>query len=455
MELVDRLRLTLESRADRRHAGRELRKRVPRAAHATWRAPPNRPDPVQTLIESGRGRIPHLLPVRYARMRPSPFTFLRGAAAVMAGDLATTPASLLMVQSCGDCHINNFGTFLTPEGRGVFDINDFDETLPAPFEWDLKRLAISLVVAAGTYGLSERHGRALAMTCVRSYREWMRQLAELPPLEAWQTSIDLEEAVAAIEAPRLRQRVEQRLSAGLKSARRGFDLTDTADGMPVIRDRRPDVFHIPAQERGARAAFARYGESLPPERRVLLDRYRLEDLAFKVVGVGSVGTFCAIGLFADADGATLLLQIKQATASVLEPFAGASVFANHGQRVVVGQRIMQAASDVFLGWTHDPESGRDLYVRRLKDSRLASVGAVIEEQALPFAARLCGRTLARAHARSGDAAAISGYMGHGESFDEAIASFAIAYAVQTEQDHQGFLAAIAAGRITASEAETA
>jgi uncharacterized protein (DUF2252 family) len=450
---LDRLRLTLETRAERRHAGRELRKRVPRAAHAVWRPPPTRPDPVQTLIDSGRGRIPELLPVRYARMRPTPFTFLRGAAAVMAADLATTPASLLMVQSCGDCHINNFGSFLTPEGRGVFDINDFDETLPAPFEWDVKRLATSLAVAAATYGMSERHSRALAMACVRSYREWMRQLAELPPLEAWQTSIDLHEATAEIDAPRLRQRIEQRLAAGLKSARRGFDLADSADGAPVLRDRRPDVFHIPAQERGARAAFARYAESLPPERRVLLDRYRLEDLAFKVVGVGSVGTFCAIGLFGDADGNTLLLQIKQAVASVLEPFAGASVFANHGHRVVVGQRIMQAASDVFLGWTHDPETGRDFYVRRLKDSRLAAVGTVIEEQALGFAAKLCGRALARAHARSGDAAAITGYMGQGEAFDEAISAFAIAYALQTEQDHHGFLSAIAAGRIVASEAE--
>jgi uncharacterized protein (DUF2252 family) len=410
---------------------------------------------VQTLIDTSRGRIAELLPVRYARMRPSAFTFLRGAAAVMAGDLAATPASLLMVQSCGDCHINNFGSFLTPEGHGVFDINDFDETLPAPFEWDVKRLATSLVTAAASYGIGERHGRALAMACVRSYREWMRTLTELTPLESWQTTIELHEATAEIDTARLRQRIEQRLTAGLKSARRGFDLAENLDGVPIIRDRRPNVFHIPMHESGARAAFARYADSLPPERRVLLDRYRLADLAFKVVGVGSVGTFCAIGLFADADGATLLLQIKQATASVLEPFAGASVFANHGQRVVVGQRIMQAASDVFLGWTHDPESGRDFYVRRLKDSRLAAVGAVIEEQALPFAARLCGRTLARAHARSGDAAAISGYMGQGEAFDEAIANFALAYAQQTEQDHHGFLSAIAAGRIVAGEGETA
>ncbi len=448
---MDRLEITLQTRSARREAGRNLRRAVPRSAHAHWAPCADRRDPVEILIETGRGRIPELLPVRYQRMRASPFTFLRGAAAVMAADLATTPASLLLAQSCGDCHLNNFGTYLSPEDQPVFDINDFDETLPAPFEWDIKRLATSLVLAGQAEDMPDRACRALALAAVAAYRRHMAELAALPPLAAWRTTVDIQAALAGIDNVRLRSRIEHRLQRAWRAARRGYDLVAQDPAGLKIADKPPKVFHIGARQLAAHAAFARYAATLQEDRRALLSRYRLADLAFKVVGVGSVGTFCAIGLFADADGDTLLLQIKQAQASVLEPFAGASIYSNHGERVVTGQRIMQAATDLFLGWTHDPATGRDFYVRRLKDSRVADIAVQIEAQALPFTAGLCGQTLARAHARSADAAAITGYLGRGEAFDEAIAEFAMAYAAQTARDHEAFLAAIASGRIAAHE----
>jgi uncharacterized protein (DUF2252 family) len=430
--------------------GSARRSAVPRSAHAAWSPPADRPDPVQILIDQGRERLPRLLPLRYARMKADPFAFLRGAAAVMAFDLASTPASGLRVQSCGDCHLANFGSYATPEGTPVFDVNDFDETLPAPFEWDVKRLATSLAVAARVASYSETATRKLARTAAHSYRRHMAALAGLSPFAAWSTRIDLVGAIDEVAEPRLRRRLQKRLEAVLASGHEQFGLVGRKSNRWTIRDKPPLVTHSEVDQLHAEHAFASYAATLQEDRRVLLSRYALRDVAMKVVGIGSVGTFCAVGLFVSADRWPLLLQVKEAVASVLAPYAGASAYANHGERVVVGQRMMQAATDVFLGWTEHPIEGRHFYVRRLKDSRLADIGTMIEA-ALPFYAELCGRTLARAHVRSGPGAAIADYLGHGPAFDEAVADFAMAYADQTERDWTAFCAAIEEGRIPAAE----
>jgi uncharacterized protein (DUF2252 family) len=436
--------------SDRRTLGAEWRKRIPLGAHAEWQPPANRPDPVEMLIEQGRSRIPELLPVRYARMKADAFAFLRGAAAIMARDLASCPVTGLRLQACGDCHLANFGAYTTPEGTPVFDVNDFDETLPAPFEWDVKRLAASLAVASRVAGAPDRESRLLARTATKNYRRHLGQLALLSPLEAWSSRIDLAGAIADIDSPKIRRKIEKRRAAVLKGAAQHYGLVERKNGDWKIRDKPPLVHHLSHHELHAHQAFASYAETLQEDRRVLLERYHRRDVAFKTVGVGSVGTFCAIGLFMSDDGAPLLLQIKEAQQSVLEAFAGASAYSNHGQRVIVGERMMQAATDVFLGWTANPVNGRSFYVRRLKDSRLANIGTRLEA-ALPFYAALCGRTLARAHARAGDAVVLSGYMGDDSGFDKAIAEFAMAYADQTERDWRALLGAIKAGRLTAEE----
>jgi uncharacterized protein (DUF2252 family) len=435
---------------ERRKVGLSLRQRVPRSAQAEWTAPANRVDPVAILIEQGRNRIQELLPVRYARMKADPFAFLRGAAAIMAIDLEKTPSAGIRLQACGDAHLANFGTYATPEGTPVFDINDFDETLPAPFEWDVKRLAASLVVAGRVAQSSKKECMALARTAARAYREHMAELAPLPPLVAWSRCIDLAEAIAHIDSAELRDKLKGRLAKIVQSGAEQFGLVEERNGAFRIREKLPLVRHLDKHELRAREALSSYAGTLQEDRRVLLQRYALQDVAFKAVGVGSVGTFCAIALLVSGGGAPLLLQIKEAQQSVLAPSAGASEYANHGQRVVVGQRILQAATDVFLGWTQKPIQERHFYVRRLKDSRLADIGTRLEV-ALPFYAELCGRTLARAHARAGDAAVVAGYMGSGTAFDEAIGEFAMTYADQTDRDWKAFLTAIEAGRIVAEE----
>jgi len=435
---------------ERRDIGIECRRKLPLDAHAQWAPSANRADPVDILTAQARERIPELLPERYARMKADPFAFFRGAAAVMAADLAESPSTGLRVQACGDCHLANFGAYATPEGTPVFDVNDFDETLPAPFEWDVKRLAASLAVAASISKMRDGDCQRLARAAVKSYREQLARLAGLAPLDAWSERIDLGAALADIDAPRIRRKVEKRLSNVLAAGREHFGLVEASSGHWRIKDKPPLVRHLSRRELNAREAFASYAKTLQEDRRILLERYRLRDVAFKVVGVGSVGTFCAIGLFVSDDGAPLLLQIKQAQQSVLAPFAGPSDYRNHGQRVVVGQRILQAATDVFLGWTEEPLDGRCFYVRRLKDHRLAELGSRLAA-ALPFYAGLCGRTLARAHARAGDAVALSTYLDKGNEFDKAIAQFAAAYADQTRRDWRCLLGAIEEGRICAGE----
>ena len=442
--------------ADRRAAGKALRQRVPRRAHAAWSPPASRADPVALLIENGRHRIQQLLPIRYGRMRASAFAFLRGAAAIMAADLAGTPASGLAVQACGDCHLANFGTYASPEGTPVFDINDFDETLAAPFEWDLKRLAASFAVAARSRRLSDRRAISLASSACGAYRERMSELARMDPLQAWRARIDVAAALAAIEDAKLREREMKRLQGAVDANRAGYPkLIERRDGDWRLRITQPYTFPLVEQRDGtlefaARSAFESYRASLRHEQRLIVDRYRLTDLAFKVVGVGSVGTFCAIALLTTADGDALLLQLKEAQTSALAPFAGPSPYANHGRRVVVGQRVMQAVTDPFLGWTDDAGDDRPCYVRQLKDSRMAMIGETLADAALEAHALLCGRALARAHARSQDAARMAGYMGSSGVFDAAIAEFAMSYAHQTERDYRLFLDAIEAGLIEAA-----
>lgn len=456
--LVSRVSDARLSAAERRRSGRELRSAVPRRVHAHWAPASNRRDPVQTLIETGQHRIRRLLPMRYGRMRADAFAFLRGAAAVMAADLATTPATGLSVQACGDCHFANFGVYASPEGTPVFDVNDFDETLAAPFEWDLKRLAASFAVAARSRNLSERSGGQLALEATRAYRERMAELARMDPLQSWRSRSALVDALEAIDDGRAREREKHRLVALVEAHRAGYPkLLERRDGRLRIKLAAP--FTCPlgdgydrTLEIAARAAFDSYRAALREEMRLLLGRYELTDLAFKVVGVGSVGTFCALGLFAAPDGGTILLQLKEAQPSALEAYGEPSPYRNHARRVVVGQRIMQALSDPFLGWTSDSQDDRPCYVRQLKDARMAMVGQAVADAALEGHARLCGRTLAHAHARSQDAARLAGYMGSGGGFDAAIAAFAMSYADQTERDYLLFLEAINSGLIEADAA---
>ncbi|OYV34025.1 MAG: hypothetical protein B7Z80_22360 [Rhodospirillales bacterium 20-64-7] len=443
--------------AERRQAGRSLRKIVPRSLHGHWAAAPTRVDPVETLIQTSRHRIGSLVPIRYARMRASPLAFFRGAAAIMAADLAETPSVGLWVQACGDCHLANFGTFASPEGTPVFDVNDFDETLPAPFEWDLKRLAASFAIDAKARRLDDKATRQLAATVVQAYRRHMHELARLDPLQAWRSRVDVTNVLSGIADERLRARELKRLQIATEAGHAGYPgLIERRKGQWRINEKPPLIFPLSDQpdnthEVVARTAFESYKRSLPEERAILLDRYELADVAFKVVGVGSVGTFCAVGLFVTKDDHTLLLQLKEAQASVLAPYVGPGAYANQGQRVVVGQRIMQTMPDIFLGWTENRGDDQQCYVRQLKDSRLALIGSDLAEGALTYHATLCGVTLARAHARSGDAEKIAGYTGTGPALDTAIAGFALAYAARNEADWHLFLEAIKSGQIEARD----
>jgi len=424
--------------------GRGLRAQVPRSRHAAWTPPPRRRDPVEVLRTQEASRIASLLPLRHERMAVSPFTFFRGAAAIMAEDLAQTPACGLRVQACGDAHLANFGIYATPERRVVFDVNDFDETLEAPFEWDVKRLATSLVVAGRDRGLTARDCGAAAQAAVGAYRTRMAGTAQLGHLEVWYARLDADELV------KLSARAEERkLASGvLRKAQRATNLgaldklTEVVDGQRRIVDSPPLIEHLPkvATALDAPAVLDEYAASLGDATRRLLDRYRVVDSARKVVGVGSVGTDDAIVLLlGDSDGDPLFLQVKEATASVLEPFAGASGYDNHGQRVVAGQRLMQSASDLLLGWTRLGD--RDYYVRQLHDMKGSVPLEKLSAEELAEYGQACGEALALGHARSGDPAALAGYLGKGDRFDRAVASFAAAYADQNAADYDAFRAA--------------
>ncbi len=428
--------------AERYQHGKRLRKKVPRERHAELLGSAAR-DPVAILAAGDRNRVPELIPVRYDRMLASPFAFLRGAAAVMAEDLKHQPIAGIAVQACGDCHLLNFGAFATPEDNIVFDINDFDETLAAiDFTVDLKRLAASVAVAALGAKLPRQRARVIAATTAEAYRSRMHVLAKLSPLEIWHSRVELMREIERIEDRALRQKLSAIVSKAAGHLEEDDNFPHLVKGNQArIEDRPPLIYHFTGTRGDARhrvderRVFASYQERLAPERRCLLERYALKDVAFKVVGVGSVGTFCAIGLFMSGDGAPLFLQIKEAGKSVLECL-GPKFEGHPGQRVVEGQRVMQAASDVFLGWTEDETSGRFFYVRHLKNRRLGTVSELVEERALGSYARLCGRTLARAHARSADPAVLAGYMGKTDVMDDALASFALAYAERTQRDYE-------------------
>ena len=437
---------SMPSRRERFAAGVAARQQLPRGQHAAWSPPEDRRNPVDILVAQGRTRIQELLPTRYERMRASAFAFLRGAAAVMAADLAGRPHSGLTVQLGGDAHMANFGSFASPEGQPLFDVNDFDETLPGPFEWDVKRLAASLAVCGSDAGLDKAARKALAARSARAYRKHMARLATLSPFDVWHSRIDLTDAIDAVPKGAVRRGIKQRLRAAERSHDAQYSLVERTENGPRIRDH-GTTEHIERFRPVIETVFDAYRLGAPAQLDALFRHYRLADTAFKVVGVGSVGTFCALGLFVSSDGEPLLLQAKEAQASVLEVGLSPSVFAHQGERVVAGQRVMQAEPDIFLGCPPAQVDGRWFYVRRLKDSRLANVGTVLETEALDFAASLCGRTLARAHARGGDAATLAGYMGQGGSFDDAVADFAMAYAEQTVRDWQDFTAALENGRL--------
>ncbi|WP_233140432.1 DUF2252 domain-containing protein [Acetobacter sp. DsW_063] len=445
----------LTTRKERHAVGRRLRENAKRSSQAEWNPALRRADPIALLIAQGERRIASLLPIRYERMAASPLAFLRGAAAVMATDLSATTAAGLRVQSCGDCHLANFGSFASSDGIPVFDINDFDETSVAPFEWDIKRLGTSLVLAGRENDLGDGPCRALVVSAADAYQSELQRLNRMTPLQAWSEKVDLLATIDAIEKKSVRERVRGILQARLESASGNFGLVSTERKGPSLREKPPLIVRLPDHDDAIRAAFGRYLAAQPAERAVLLGRYRLKDVIFKVVGVGSVGTFCAIGLFANADGETLLLQIKEAQDSVLAPYAGRSGYANAGERVVTGQRVMQVTPDRFLGWTHTDDAGkgeavgRQFYVRRVKDARLAQIGTVMQQDELPFYAALCGRTLARAHVRSADVAMLTGYIGKGGVFADAIAGFSVAYADQSEADWRAFKDALKGGRLVA------
>jgi uncharacterized protein (DUF2252 family) len=439
------------TRKERKAAGEALRDKCPRRSHATWKAPRNRRDPVELLIQSNKDRIPNLIPIRYGRMMQSPFAFYRGAAAIMAADLALTPTSGIRVQACGDCHLMNFGGFGTPERRIIFDINDFDETLPAPWEWDLKRLATSFVLAGRNNEFKEVESREAALRCVQSYRERMHGYAEMGVLEMWYQLMD--NMVALIKRKKWKKIVQKQIAKASSSTVAEDDfpkLASVRNGKVRIKDNPPLIFHpkevgAAEHDRLVKEAFLRYRETLPDDLKALLNRYEVKDVAIKVVGVGSVGTRCAILLMMAGDDDPLFLQVKEVHESVLESYAGKSVYPNCGQRVVAGQRLMQAASDMFLGWTEQWE--RHFYVRQLRDIKIEPLVEIFDSRALADYGEWCGWALARAHAKSGDAAMISGYLGNSTRFDEAVSNFAMAYADQNERDYQALLEAIRAGKI--------
>lgn len=444
------------SRSERIAIGKSLRDKIPRKSHATWQPPADRRDPIEILKESNQDRLPELTPIRYGRMLRSPFTFLRGSASLMAYDLASMPNIGVQVQACGDCHLMNFGLFATPERNLVFDINDFDETHPAPWEWDIKRLAVSFVIAGRYNNLDDDDSEEVAIECVRCYREHLRAYSRMSPLAVWYDRLDMETIIEMApdeKAKKFRKQIaekaRQRIIENLFPK-----ITAPVGGRHRFVEQPPLIFH-PAEEdfeERVQEALEDYRQSLPLDRRTLLDCYRLEDVAMKVVGIGSVGTRCYIGLFFSEDNHPLILQAKEARRSVLEPYTQKSPFDNQGQRVVMGQRLMQSSSDIFLGWER-VRPGYDLYVRQLRDMKLSIPVEGASAVQLKRYAEYCGWSLARAHAKSGVSATISGYLGKGSQFDRAMGQFAFTYAEQTERDYQALLEAVRSGRVEAIEEE--
>jgi uncharacterized protein (DUF2252 family) len=454
--------------AERVARGKAARSEVPRASHAVFEPSARRADPIKLLERQAKTRVRELVPIRYGRMLVSPFTFYRGAAMIMASDLSATPRSGITVQCCGDAHLSNFGVFASPERRLVFDINDFDETLPGPWEWDVKRLAVSMLIAAQDSGFTAKDQERIVLDTVGGYRTAIRGFAGMKNLDVWYACLDVESLLTELRSqlkPRMAKRTEKTFAkAHTKDSMSAFSkLTTEVNGEARIVAEPPLIVPLDdlaqGMERdemfdGLHELLSDYRATLEHDRRVLLEQFHLTDFARKVVGVGSVGTRAWIALLLGRDGLDpLFLQMKEAEASVLEDFFAPSEFQNHGERVVVGQRLMQATSDIFLGWLH-VESGidgkaRDFYARQLKDWK----GSAEIEQMIPkgmaLYGRLCGWTLARAHARSGDRVAIAAYLGNGRSFDHAIVEFSRSYAEQNQRDYDALASAVESGRIKA------
>jgi uncharacterized protein (DUF2252 family) len=441
-QLVDRASAMLQ--------GKTLRDSSPLEDHRILPPRPKRFSSIAVLERSNHDRLEDLIPIRYGRMLTSPFSFLRGSAALMADDLSRTPRSGIYVQACGDCHLLNFGAYATPERKLVFDINDFDETLPAPWEWDVKRLATSFVVAAEDSQLSKSSAQRIAKICTQSYRENMRAYSKQSPLEVWYGHLDL--AKFAKEAPNKSTRLHRETL--IKKAEKQVaeylfpKITTEVNGDKRLIDNPPLIYHLDDQwiDKIGKPAVESYRASLSHDRKVLLDRYQLKDIVVKVVGIGSVGTRCFVALFMTPDGDPLLLQIKEARNSVLEPYAGKSEYHQHGERVVVGQRLTQSSSDVFLGWVRGPK-GKDFYVRQLRDMKVSFSVQDITPTRLKRYAVYCGQALARSHAKSGNAALISGYLGKSDVFDEAVSLFAMEYADQNKRDYEELARAAKTGKI--------
>ncbi|MET9379473.1 DUF2252 domain-containing protein [Streptomyces sp. NPDC003035] len=439
--------------AARAEAGRAARRSVPRSSHGRWIPSSQRPDPLSVLERQAVDRVPELLPVRYGRMAVSPFAFLRGAAAVMAADLAAQRHTGLTVQLCGDAHLLNFGVYASPERALLFDVNDFDETLPGPFEWDVKRLAASVAVAALQNGTTKPKAHRAALAATEAYHAAMKRLAGLGELAVWYARLDADDLPALVRPDR-----RARAESNLAKARRRTSLQalgrlteqDESGGRHFVDDP-PLLERVTEVDRATLSKiFSDYRSSLSDERRPLLDRFRFVDAARKVVGVGSVGTRCFVLLFEGRDAADpLMLQIKEAGRSVLEPYLSPSAYIHQGQRVVCGQRLIQAAGDIFLGWTTGPER-RHFYWRQLRDMKGSADVETMSPAMLRGYARLCGRALARAHARSGDRIAIAAYLGSSDVFDRSVADFAIQYAGQNADDYAALSAAIAAGVLIAA-----
>jgi uncharacterized protein (DUF2252 family) len=460
--------LTREERAARGRAARSI---APRSSHAGFTRDPSRPAPLELLARQDATRVSQLLPIRYGRMSATPFTYFRGAALPMASDLADTPRTGLTVQVCGDAHLMNFGAFASPERKLVFDINDFDETLPGPWEWDVKRLAASLEIAARNNGCSARQCRSVVLAAVAEYRSAMREFAGRTSLDVWYAHVDVE-SVQAMFADRMRRDARRKLARNAARAQGRDQLgalrrfAQVGGGVARIVPDPPIVLPLgefarsTEDESETRAqlngVLGAYRATLEPERRALLDRYRMMDIAHKVVGVGSVGTRCwMILLLGKGDHDPLFLQAKEAGPSVLEEFAARSRYGNAGRRVVVGQRLMQTVSDIFLGWvrvTGFDDRTRDFYVRQLRDWKGSADVESMSPDMLSTYGRLCAWTLARAHARTGDDIAIAAYLGSSDAFDRAIGEFATAYADQNERDHAALREAIEAGRVEADHA---
>jgi uncharacterized protein (DUF2252 family) len=460
--------VTHRSVAERVELGKNARSKVPRSSHAEFEAGKGRADPIELLESQARTRVPELVPIRYGRMLVSPFTFYRGAAKIMAHDLATTPDSGLKVQCCGDAHLSNFGVFASPERRLVFDINDFDETLPGPWEWDVKRLSASMLIAARDNAFAAKDQDRIVLDTVAGYREAMREFAGMQNLAVWYSHLDVEQFMQEFSSQFKRRQVEQTekqlAKARTKDSMAAFSkLCQRVNGRVEIVDQAPLIVPIRALVPEAEQdelfgdlhkLLRKFRLSLEHDRRILLEQFELADFARKVVGVGSVGTRAWIALLFGRDrDDPLFLQMKEAEASVLEEFLGKSQFSNHGQRVVTGQRLMQAVSDIFLGWLRVDAGldgrARDFYGRQLKDWKgSAEIERMVPDSMAAYG-RLCGWTLARAHARSGDRVAIAAYLGNGNTFDRAIVEFSKRYADQNERDYKRLAAAVKSGKIKA------